>query len=155
MISPVRMSTISSSSILLLYLSARADQILSTRIEEAALASCKSESVGCSGREEEERGVERDKELEVGVDANRRLLAGGTPSLEVRMGEDAKDREREESGGGTEGFVNFGGGFEVEALAFIAQSRVEQVATCRSHEPKLTTRLALRIFASLHLRLEP
>jgi len=55
------------------------------------------------------------------VDANRRLLAGGTRSLEVRMGEDAKDWKRDESGGGTEGFVNLGGGFEVEALAFIAR----------------------------------
>ena len=89
-----------------------------TRIEEAILASCKSGTVGCSGREEEERGVER--ELDVGVDANRRLFVGGTPSLKVRMGEDAKDWEREESEGVTKDFVNFGGGFEVEALAFIA-----------------------------------
>jgi hypothetical protein len=88
--SPVRISTISSSYNLLLYLSARADQILSTRIEEAVLASCKSDGVGCSGRDEE-RGVERDKELDVGVDANRRLFAGGASSLEVRIGEDAKD----------------------------------------------------------------
>jgi len=95
--------------------------MLSTRIEEAVLASCKSGRVGCSGREEEERGVEREKELEVGVDANRRLFAGGTGSLEVRMGEDAKDWEREESEGGMKGFANFGGGFEVEALAFIAR----------------------------------
>ena len=121
MISPVRISTISSSSILLLYLSARLDQILSTRIEEAVLASCRSGNAGCSGREEE-RGVEREKELEVGVDANRRLFAGGTPSLEVRMGEDAKDREREGSEVGTENFVKPGGGFEVEALAFIARA---------------------------------
>jgi len=111
----------SSSSILLLYLSASADQMLSTRIEEAFLASCKSTTGGCSGREEEERGVDRDKELDVGVDANRRRFAGGTPSLKVRIGEDAKDWEREESGGVTKDFVNFGGGFEVEALAFIAQ----------------------------------
>ena len=90
-------------------------------MEEAARASCKSDTVGCSGREEEERGVEREKELEVGVDANRRLLAGGTPSLKVGMGEDAKDWEREESEGGMNDLVNFGGGFEVEALAFIAQ----------------------------------
>jgi len=95
--------------------------MLSTRIEEAVLASCKSDGAGCSGREEEERGVERDKELEVGVDANRRLFTGGTPSLKVRMGDEAKDWEREEAEGGTEVFVNFGGGFEVEALAFIAQ----------------------------------
>lgn len=108
----------SSSSILLLYLSARADQILSTRIEEAFLASCKSTTGGGSGREEEERGVERDKELDVGVDANRRLFVGGTPSLKVRIGEDAKDWEREESEGVMK---DFGGGFEVEALAFIAQ----------------------------------
>jgi hypothetical protein len=93
--------------------------MLSTRIEEAILASCKSGTVGCSGRKEEERGVER--ELDVGVDANRRLFAGGTPPLEVRMGEDAKDWEREGSEGVGEDFVNFGGGFEVEALAFIAQ----------------------------------
>ena len=93
--------------------------MLSTRTEEAILASCKSEIVGCSGREEE-RGVDRDKELDVGVDANRRLFAGGTPSLEVQMG-DAKDWERGESGGGTKDFADFGGGFEVEDLAFIAQ----------------------------------
>jgi len=37
------------------------------------------------------------------------------------MGDEAKDWEREEAEGGTEDFVNFGGGFEVEALAFIAQ----------------------------------
>ena len=55
------------------------------------------------------------------MDANRRLFAGGTPSLEVRMGEDAKDREREGSEVGTENFVKPGGGFEVEALAFIAR----------------------------------
>jgi len=110
----------SSSSNLLLYLSAREDQILRTRIEEAILASCKSDTVGCSGREEE-RGVERERELDVGVDANRRLFAGRAPSLEMGMGEDAKDWEREELEGVREGFVNFGGGFEVEALAFIAQ----------------------------------
>jgi len=81
--------------------------MLSTRIEDAVLASCKSGSVGCSGREEEERGVEREKELEVGVDANRRRFAGGAGSLEVRMGEDAKDWEREESEGGMKGFANF------------------------------------------------
>ena len=56
------------------------------------------------------------------MDANRRLFAGGTPSLEVRMGEDAKDRERERSEVGTENFVKPGGGFEVEALAFIARA---------------------------------
>jgi len=111
----------SSSSILLLYLSARADQILNTRIEEAARASCISGNVGCSGREEDERGVERDKELEVGVDANRRLFVGGALSRKVRTGEDAKDWEREESEGGTKVLLNFGGGFEVAALAFIAQ----------------------------------
>ena len=37
------------------------------------------------------------------------------------MGEDAKNWEREESEGGMKGFANFGGGFEVEALAFIAR----------------------------------
>jgi len=37
------------------------------------------------------------------------------------MGEDAKDWEREESEGGTKGFANLRGGFEVEALAFIAR----------------------------------
>jgi len=51
----------------------------------------KSGSVGCSGREEEGRGVEKEKEFEVGVDANRRRFVGGMGSLEVRMGEDAKD----------------------------------------------------------------
>lgn len=111
----------SSSSNLLLYLSAREAQILSTLIEEAARASCILSGVGCSGRIEEDRGVEREKELDVGVDANRRLFAGGAPSLKVRTGEDAKDWEREESGGGTKDFVNFGGRFEVEALALIAQ----------------------------------
>lgn len=111
----------SSSSNLLLYLSARADQILNTLIEEAILASCKSDTGGCSGRKEEERGVEGGKELDVGVEANRRLFVGGTPSLGVRTGEDAKDWERNESEGVTKDFVNFGGGFEVEALAFIAQ----------------------------------
>lgn len=90
-------------------------------MEEAILASCKSEIVGCSGREEEERGVDRDKELDVGVDANRRLFASGTPSLKVRIGEDAKDWEREEPEGVTKAFADFGGGFEVEDLAFIAQ----------------------------------
>ena len=54
------------------------------------------------------------------MDANRRRLAGGTPSLEERMGGDTKDWERGESEGGTKGLVNFGG-FEVEALAFIAR----------------------------------
>ena len=88
---------------------------------EAALASCRSAGVGCSGREEEERGVERERELEVGVDANRRRFAGGTPSLKVRMGEDAKGLERGESEGGAKNFVTLEGGFEVEALAFIAQ----------------------------------
>ena len=53
------------------------------------------------------------------------------------MGEDAKDWEREESEGG---------GFEAEALVFIAtERRVERVATCRSHEPKQN---ASRLFAS-------
>ena len=108
----------SSSSNLLLYLSARADQILNTLIEEAALASCISASVGCSGRDDEERGVERE-ELDVGVDANRRLFVGASPSLKLRTGEGAKDWEREESEGWTKGFANLGGGFEDEALAFI------------------------------------
>jgi hypothetical protein len=62
-----------------------------TRIEAAALASCNSAIVGCSRRTEEERGVEREGELELGVDANRRLFAGVSPSLKVRIGEDAKD----------------------------------------------------------------
>ena len=123
--------------------------MLSTRIEEAILASCKSGTAGCSGREEEERGVERDRELDLGVDANRRLFTGGTPSPKVGMGEDAKDWEREEVEGVREGFVNFGGGFEVEALAFIA--RVEQAATCRSHIRRVLA-ISFRVFASLRLR---
>ena len=125
--------------------------MLSTRIEEAVLASCKSEGVGCSGREEEERGVERDNELEVGVDANRRLLAGGTPSLEVRMGEDAKDREREESGGGRKDFVNFGGGFEVEALAFIAQGDGLNTSRLADHMSKNKRRVCSWLFASVRV----
>ena len=57
----------------------------------AALASCRSATAGCSGRYEEERRVESEKELEVGVDVNRRRFVGGPASLKVRMGEDAKD----------------------------------------------------------------
>ena len=55
------------------------------------------------------------------MDANRRLFVGGTPSLKVRMGEDAKDWEREESEGAKKGFMRSGGGFEVEALALITR----------------------------------
>ena len=55
------------------------------------------------------------------MDANRRLFVGGTPSLKVRTGEDAKDWEREESEGVKKGFMRSGSGFEVEALAFIAR----------------------------------
>ena len=93
---------------LLLYLSTREDQILSMRIEEAIIASCKTGSVGFSGREEEGCGVEREKEFEAGVDANHRRFAGGTGSLEERMGEDTKDLEREGSAGVMKGFANFG-----------------------------------------------
>lgn len=65
--------------------------MLRTRRAEAVLASCRFAGVGCSGRDEEERGVERENELDVGVDSNRRRFVGGAPSLKVRMGEDAKD----------------------------------------------------------------
>ena len=108
------MFMISSSSNLLVYLSARVDQISSNRIVEAVLS-------WCSGQDEEGGGVESEKELEDGVDANRRLLGGGTSSLKVRRGEDAKYWEREES---------VGESLEVEALGLIA--RAEQVGTCRA-----------------------
>jgi hypothetical protein len=63
------------------------------------------------------------------------------------MGEEAKDCEREESEGGTKGLASFWGGFEVEALASIAQEeRVEQGATCRSHEPSQNASRLLRVF---------
>ena len=52
------------------------------------------------------------------MDANRRLFAGGTPSLKVRMGEDAKDWEREESEGATKGFIP--GTFMSRVLQLIA-----------------------------------
>ena len=113
-------------------------------MEEAALASCRFGWLSCSGREEEERGVEREKELEVGVDANLRLLAGDWPSLEVGVG------EGEDSEGGAKDFMIFG--FEVFALALITLQRVgvgvEQVATCRSHDLKNASFAAVLFFFS-------
>jgi hypothetical protein len=70
------------------------------------------------------------------------------------MGEEAKDCEREESEGGTKGLANFGGGFEVEALASIAQGDGLNRSRLADHMSRAKTRPAS--FASSSLRvLEP
>lgn len=99
--------------------------MLSTRATEAVLALCKSAGGGCSGRDEEERGVKGGEEHDVGVDSSRRRFVGGRPSRKVRIGEDAKGRGRGGSEGGTKNLVTLEGGFEVEALAFIAAKQEE------------------------------
>jgi hypothetical protein len=128
---------------------------------EAVLASCRSTGVGCSERDEEERGVERERELEVGVDSNRRRFAGGTPSLKVRMGEDVNGWGRGESDGGTKNFVTLEGGFEVEALglAFIASEHELKLAdhmmknACSKSRPTPISPPIVRVISPPHHRL--